>query len=161
MALPFAGAVAVARGILSGIPRQVWYALAIGVAVWWAYDWAYDRGAASRDAEVAKLQGRIADLAEDVRVASEANESNATTIAELKQANNRWAETLRVNEEEAAARQAALEQERARLAGELAASRQARAKIYQGDTYAASWAAAAVPVGIYRSLLSDEAARPD
>lgn len=43
------------------VPREVWYAIGLIAAVWFAYDWAYDRGYDARDVECkeAELQARI------------------------------------------------------------------------------------------------------
>lgn len=126
---------------LSMVPREVWYALVLLLAGWLAYDWAHDRGAASRDAEVDALQARVSTL-------EGAAKDNLATIASLEAANESWA-TMATSNEAAAKRAAArLETERVRHAGEMAAERAKRAKIYQGDSNAQSWAAAAVPTAI-------------
>jgi len=58
-------------GLISGNLRLILFgltAMAITGAGWWAYDWAYDRGYAARDAQIAKdtikKQARIDALTE-------------------------------------------------------------------------------------------------
>lgn len=47
-----------ALSILSGSWKQIVVGLAILSAVWYAYSWAFDRGAASRDVEIERLVGK-------------------------------------------------------------------------------------------------------
>lgn len=123
-------------------------------AVWWAYDWAYDRGAASRQAEVDRITARA-------EAAEAANQANALTISELETANAGFAERMRYDEEQAARAVASLQQETERLQGELQRARGTRRIIYQGDEHAKSWADTPVPVAVMRSLRDDQAAHPD
>jgi hypothetical protein len=149
------------KGFLGAVPRQVWYALALGFAVWFAYDWSFDRGAGSRDGEVTELRATAAGLQRRLDAAVDANANNQNTIATLEQANAAWAAMARSNEVERDAAVARLDTERARLQGELQAERARRRSIYQGDTNAAQWAATAVPDGIVDRLRAEARARPD
>ena len=103
---------------LSGIPRQVWYALALILAIWGAYSWAYGRGAesvqhawdaeraamaldaAAQEAESAATEAKqaaaFAALADNLRKENEHAKQNADrTIAKLRAGTLRVRETLR------------------------------------------------------------------
>ena len=64
---------------LSGVPREVWYALAIAGILWGAYDWAYDRGRAACEA---KYQAAALQAERDARRQDAENESTTTTAAD-------------------------------------------------------------------------------
>lgn len=138
-------AVAGAWAFLRGIPREVWYALILAVVAWWAYDAVYDRGAASRDTEVAALHAQI-------EAARAAEKSNLAAIDKLVAENRAWAAAAQVQQEKAAAAVAAVAQERDALARELAQRRHDRGIIYERNPDAAAWARARMPAAVADQL---------
>lgn len=126
------------RGFVAGIPREVWYALVLALAAWWAYDTVYDRGAASRDVEVAGLTMLL-------DAERSANGSNLETIAKLVAENTAWADAAKVQRATAEKAIAAVAGQRDALARELAQRRKDRGKIYDEDAEAAAWGRARVP----------------
>jgi NAD-specific glutamate dehydrogenase len=131
-------AVAGVVGFLRGIPREVWYALILLLAAWWAIDYVFDRGAASRDPEIANLQTML----ETERAA---NASNIDTIEKLVAENQAWAAAAKTQQETADKAIAAVAGQRDALAAELAERRRDRGKIYATDQDAAAWARQPVP----------------
>lgn len=73
-------------------------------------------------------------------------------IADLREANRSLADAARADETAAAEAAARLQAERDRLAADLERERKRRADIYRSDTDAKSWADAAVPAAVARSL---------
>lgn len=51
------------RGWLAHVPREVWYALAAALLVWWIDARAYDRGYASRTAEYEQAARKAQEIA--------------------------------------------------------------------------------------------------
>lgn len=149
LAKPF---VASALAFLRAVPREVWYALALLAALWWAYDWAYDRGAASRDAEVALAQSSLV-------MAQDANEGMQAAIARLQEVNRELAQGRLADREAAQDAVARIEKERDRLARSLAAARRDREMLYERDEYARAWGAARVPDAVLDGLRADAADR--
>jgi hypothetical protein len=83
-----------ARAFLAKIPREVWYALAAALALWLAYDWAYDRGAAAErvtwEAEAARLRAVAAEEAAARAAAVDAaTRGDAARISEMTRAMTR------------------------------------------------------------------------
>lgn len=138
-------AIAGVIGFLRSVPREVWYALILAVVAWWAYAWIYDRGAASRNVEVANLQTQLVTL-------QEANKTNLETIAKLVAENLAWAAAARSQEQKAAEAVATVAQERDVLARELAQRRKNRGIIYHEDQDAAAWARQPLPRRISEQL---------
>lgn len=130
-------AVAGTLAFLRSVPREVWYALVLGLVAWWAYDTVYDRGAASREFEIANLTTML----ETERAA---NDSNMTTIAKLVAENQAWAAAAKVQEEQAAKAVASVRRERDALAAELAQRRKNRGNLYRENEQAAAWGGARV-----------------
>lgn len=140
---------AAAGAALRAVPVKVWLGLGIavlaGLLVWQAYGWAYDRGVASRDTEVALLQTRIVTL-------ESAAETNLQTIAVLKAKNKEWADAARVQEEQAADAVAAVTRERDALAKELEQRRKNRQVIYEQNPDAAVWGRTRIPDSVAYQL---------
>jgi hypothetical protein len=138
-------AVAATVGFLRGIPREVWYAIGLALLAWWAYDAVFDRGAASRDAQVANLQTML----ETERAA---NESNLSTIGKLVAENRAWADAAQEQQEAADKAIAAVAGQRDALAKELAVRRRDRGIIYERNPDAAAWARTRVPAAVADQL---------
>ena len=62
---------------LAAVPRWVWKLLAVLLFAWLAYSWAYERGAASREAEIDQWRAAA-------KAGVEANTANQATIAGLR-----------------------------------------------------------------------------
>jgi hypothetical protein len=102
---------------------------------------------------------RLADARGDVdRLQSEASTFaglralDSAALTALREANAKLADAVRADETEAANAVARLQAERDRLAADLDRERKRRADIYRSDTDAKSWADAAVPAAVARSL---------
>ena len=65
---------------LAAVPRWVWKLLAVLLFAWLAYSWAYERGAASREAEIDQWRAAA-------KAGVEANTANQATIADLRRVN--------------------------------------------------------------------------
>jgi hypothetical protein len=111
-------------------------ALAGGVQTWRLH---------SAQADVERLQSEAATFA-----GLRALDSAALTA--LREANAKLADAVRADETEAAAAVTRLQAERDRLAADLERERKRRADIYRSDTDAKTWADAAVPAAVARSL---------
>lgn len=138
-------AVAGVIGFLRGVPREVWYALILVAAAWWAYSWAYGHGADSREVEVANLTTML-------ETEREANRTNIETIAKLVAENKAWADAAKAQEEQAAEAVASVRRERDALAAELAQRRKNRGNLYRENEQAAAWGRARLPDAIARQL---------
>lgn len=142
--------------------RLVGYVAATLVAAficWRIYDnWRdaiYAAGAKSRDAEVATLTSER-DIARDqLSQAQSANASNLLTIEILRADNQAFADAAQVKQDEAARAVARLESERARLASQLAAAREARRTLIEGNSDAKRWATTGLPAVLRDSLLRE------
>lgn len=111
-------------------------ALAAGLQTWRLH---------SAQAEVDRLQSEAATFA-----GLRALDSAALTA--LREANAKLADAVRADETAAAAAVTRLQAERDRLAADLERERKRRADIYRSDTDAKTWADAAVPAAVARSL---------
>lgn len=131
-------AVAGVIGVLRSVPREVWYAIALALLAWWAYSWAYGRGADSREFEIANLTTML-------ETGRAANKSNIETIAKLVAENKAWADAAEARNAKAAEAVAAVTRERDALAAELAERRKNRGTIYHEDQDAAAWARQPLP----------------
>lgn len=131
-------AAAAAIGFLRRVPRQVWYALAAVALAWLAYSWAYNRGAASRDAEVDGLNAALAACAG-------ANKSNQQTIADLRAANAKWAKSCAFDEAASGKDAQTVEANRDALPRDDNRRQQEREKIYERQPIDAEWGRTRVP----------------
>jgi hypothetical protein len=111
-------------------------ALAGGVQTWRLH---------SAQADVERLQGEASTFA-----GLRALDSAALTA--LREANAKLADAVRADETEAANAVTRLQAERDRLAADLDRERKRRADIYRSNPDAKSWADAAVPAAVTRSL---------
>lgn len=84
--------------------------------------------------------------------AAAVNRENLATIADLQEANRKWAALLGTNKKDAAAAVAAVERERDALADELEKRREQREALYGKDQDAAAWGRTRVPAGIVSGL---------
>lgn len=82
----------------------------------------------------------------------EANRTNQQTIADLQEANRRWAALLATRAEDSAAAVAAVERERDALADEVKRRRAERETLYGKDQSAAEWGRTRVPDSVLREL---------
>lgn len=111
-------------------------ALAAGVQTWRLH---------SEQAEVKRLQSEATTFA-GLRAL------DAAALTALRDANKRLADAARADETKAAEAAARLQAERDRLAADLDRERKRRADLYRSDTDAKTWADAAVPAAVARSL---------
>lgn len=94
----------------------------------------------------ARVELLAANLERDTAIA--ANKTLAETVGRLQSANRELAEGRRADQVAAAEAAAALENYRRQVAGELAAARSDRSRIYETDPSAAAWSRARVPDAI-------------
>jgi Tfp pilus assembly major pilin PilA len=145
-------------GFLKGLSMAWRLAIAAAIlaalawAAWSAYAWAHDRGARSRDPEVATLTGERDTAKARVVDVTAANRVNAATIATLRTANTTLADGAREQQARARAEAGALRARLAALGVELNRSRIERASAYENEPSSAAWARGAVPAAVDRSL---------
>lgn len=84
--------------------------------------------------------------------AHDANATNVQTIADLKAANEVWADLALATEQRAAEAVDAVARERDALAAELDERRRERRGLYEQDQEAAAWSRARVPDSVARQL---------
>jgi hypothetical protein len=77
---------------------------------------------------------------------------DSAALTALREANAKLADAVRADETEAAAAVTRLQAERDRLAADLERERKRRADIYRSNPDAKTWADAAVPAAVARSL---------
>ena len=132
---------AAAGAFLRAVPRQVWYVLALLVALWIGYAWAFHRGAASRDDEVSKWRTAA-------QAGVDANTSNQNTIRELREANAAWAATCTLDTNASGEAAETVEANRDALPRDDQRRQQEREKTYDRDPSAAEWGRTVVPAAV-------------
>lgn len=136
---------AATKTFLGGVPKEVWYALGAALLIWLAYDWAYDRGAASQEAKTQATQVLL-------DTALVANKTNMDTIDALKAANTELAEGREADKQAADKAVATLAKQRDRLESDLAKAKRNRSRIYANNPEAAAVGATVVPDSLVDSL---------
>lgn len=125
---------------------------AVGWAAWSAYSWAHDRGAASRDGEVATLTTERDDARARVVEVEAANVANVAAIGVLTTANAAFADAAAADRLRAKTEVEALRASIGLLSEQLARTTNERSNAYAADPSARAWSVTAVPVAVDRSL---------
>lgn len=99
------------------------------------------------------LSGKVETLTAKLGAATEANQTNQTTIAKLKAENQSWADKCQLNPDDQSAAVNDLNKTIAKLKADLAAAQGSRGVIYAKDPASRAWRDRAVPSAVADSIL--------
>ena len=127
---------------LAAVPRWVWKLLAVLLFAWLAYSWAYERGAASREAEIDQWRAAA-------KAGVEANTANQATIADLRRVNADWAKKCTFDPAASGeAANKAAENRDALPRDDQRRQEERETMIYDRDQTAAEWGRTSVPAAV-------------